>query len=186
LFLADGMRASILCISRQWTSPTERYPFRYGGAAFPWPDPPEAIPDAVGKLTRALALRGLNSLDMLIEDDRVTVLEVNPRPSASMDLAPNAPWLRWHIEAARGKIPPATMRATPARAASIAYAPRRLTIPDRDWPAWTRDRPMPGQTVAENEPLCSVLAEAPTIGAAEALAAKRIGVLLSQLEETLP
>ena len=89
LFLASEKKAEIIGLSMQWTAPTPASPFRYGGAA----GPVDLSPVQAGEIARAIAsiaseldLVGLNSADFLISADAVWLVEVNPRPGATLDV----------------------------------------------------------------------------------------------------
>ena len=88
LIPGDQRKGRNLGLSAQWTAPTGRAPFRYGGAVGPL-DLDAARADDVGRavrrVTRELGLVGLNSADFLVSDDVAWLVEVNPRPGATLD-----------------------------------------------------------------------------------------------------
>ena len=89
LFLGDGSRATVVGLSEQWASPAPRRPHRYGGAATPADVSPglaARISIVVEMLVEAFALRGLGSADFLVDGEEARLLEVNPRPGATLDL----------------------------------------------------------------------------------------------------
>ena len=89
LFLGDGSRARVVGLSEQWASPASRRPHRYGGAATPADVSPglaARISTVVEMLVDAFALRGLGSADFLVDGEEARLLEVNPRPGATLDL----------------------------------------------------------------------------------------------------
>ncbi len=184
LFLADGRHALVLGHSAQWTAPCAAAPFRYGGCAGPLPIAGRlaaAIGEACAAITRAVGLRGLNSLDMLVADDAFTVLEVNPRPGASLDVFDHLPLWRYHRDAIVGRLPQSVPAPRRARAAAIRYAPARLRIPPSPWPAWSADRSPPGTVIEQDEPVCTVFASGATATAARAGAERRASLLLHRL-----
>lgn len=169
LFIADGRRMRPIGFNTLWAAAdVPGRPFVYGGAmnrARLSPGPRQAMCRAAGALTRALGLRGLNGLDFLHDGHRPLLLELNPRPAASFELHdPDAPHglLALHAAACGGRLPaPLPRPARRVRALGIVYAPVALRIPaELVWPAWCRDLPVAGQTIAAGEPLCSVFAEA--------------------------
>jgi predicted ATP-grasp superfamily ATP-dependent carboligase len=186
LVLADGRRASILGLSSQWTSPTIDRPFRYGGAAQPAMIGQEMaglIGNAAVRVTSTLGLIGLNSIDFLIDDTAFWLLEINPRPGATVDLFERddaAPLFARHVAACNGMLmadPPATHGAT---AAGIVYAARDIaSVPDFDWPDWTADRPAMCTSVLTDQPLCTVLASAATPAKARVLLDQRIATIVA-------
>ncbi len=117
LFVADGKQARILGFNTQWTSSHDTgQPFLFAGAvnrAELDAAQRSRIGEYTGKLTVALGLVGLNSLDFMVGDGVCRVLELNPRPSATMALYDgdfDDGLLAAHIAACRGRLP-----ATPAR-----------------------------------------------------------------------
>ncbi len=89
LFLASERKAEIVGLSMQWTAPTPSSPFRYGGATGPveiGPKQAGEIAHAVAVMASDLDLVGLNSADFLVSDDAVWLLEINPRPGATLDV----------------------------------------------------------------------------------------------------
>src|SRR5260370_705075 len=81
LSAADGTRAAIIGFSEQWTAPAPGRPFRSGGAARPAPLASalsQALSDAIQRLLPRLPLVGLNSVDFLVCDEDVHLIEINP------------------------------------------------------------------------------------------------------------
>lgn len=188
LLVADGRAARILGFSEQWTAPAADAPFRYGGCVGPVTPPPRlarAIADGCDALAAAAGLVGLNSVDLLVEEERFCILEINPRPGATLDLfdgrAGVSLW-RLHLAALRGRLPPPRIVSAPVRAAAILYAPRAIAIPrDMIWPRWTADRETPGRSVPRDGPVCTVRAAAASVAAARAQLERRSGQILAQL-----
>ncbi|WP_207478754.1 ATP-grasp domain-containing protein [Arenibaculum pallidiluteum] len=166
LFVADGERARLLGFSAQWHAPTARAPFRYGGAFGPVRVPETlgaALAAAICAVTREFGLVGLNAADFLVDGPSFHLVEVNPRPGATLDVLDGGtlPLLGLHVIACRdGRIPdlPDATDARPQRAAAILYARRSLLAPDR-LPAWTADWPAPGATIPAGAPVCTVMAK---------------------------
>jgi len=188
-FVADGRSARVLGFSEQWTAGDAAAMFRYGGCAGPLALPAAlaaGIEAACDAIAAALGLVGLNSLDLLIDGERWHVIEVNPRPGASLDIFDGlcgASLWRMHLDGVAGRLP-SLPPAAPAgsRAAGIVYASRRVVIPDKmDWPSWSADRGADGTIVDRGEPLCTVRAEAATTSAARARVEERGTRLLAQL-----
>jgi predicted ATP-grasp superfamily ATP-dependent carboligase len=184
LFLANGRAARIVGFSRQWAEPTRQAPFRYGGCVGPIALPPRLaarIAEACDGLAAALGLVGLNSLDVLAEGDDFTILEVNPRPGATLDIF-DAPLWDWHLRAVHGALPLAGARQGVARAAAILYAETATTVPAAlRWARWVADVPAPGSFIPAGAPICTVLAKGPDAAAAEALVRTRSGALRRRL-----
>jgi predicted ATP-grasp superfamily ATP-dependent carboligase len=186
-FLAADGDCRVLALTRQWTDPGSRRPFRYGGAVRPAPiDSMQAaeIVEAVARLVALTDLRGLNSADFLVRPDGVDLLEINPRPGATLDVLADreGALFQLHLDACAGVLSDAPLVWPRPAAAAIAYARKDLTIPpDFVWPAWSADRRPAGEAVANGTPLCSVLAEADDGPAAETLVRERVATILAAL-----
>lgn len=185
LFLADGERAGILGFSTQWSSPTPHLPFRYGGAVRPAtlaPSTAKSLSTVVDRLARALALVGLNSADFLVDRERFWLLEINPRPGATLDIfePPEGSLFAMHMAACRGTLPAAPRYPEGARASAIVYAENDIpSVPALDWPDWTADRPAAGSTIKAGQPLCTVYAQGAATEAAKAIADQRREMVLA-------
>jgi predicted ATP-grasp superfamily ATP-dependent carboligase len=180
LFVANGGEARVLGFSEQWTSPLPSRPWRYGGAACPANLSPllaRKMTATVKKLARVYPIKGLASADFLLCDDVPLLLEINPRPGATLDIFDRGsrPLLSLHIEAARqGKLPSRALALQDAMASAIVYATRRAQAPaDGAWPAWVADRPQPSEWIDKSRPICTVSARAGTIAGARRLAESR-------------
>ncbi|HEY5299541.1 MAG TPA: ATP-grasp domain-containing protein [Acetobacteraceae bacterium] len=188
LFLADGRRGLLLGISRQWADPTPTRPFRYGGAIRPAPVP-DARTAGIAEIVAALApetgLVGLNSVDLLVRTDGLDLIEINPRPGATLDIFVDARGrlFQFHVDACLGILPDRVPTFPPAAAASIVYARRAMHVAaGMVWPDWAADR-QPAGIVHDGAPLCTVLAEADDPGDAERLVRARAAAILSMIEE---
>ena len=187
LLLADGRRAVVLGFSRQWSSPTPARPFRYGGAAQPaglGDDIERAMMAAIDRLAASAALIGLNSADFLVDGDTFHLLEINPRPGATVDIfePPSGSLFAMHVAACRGTLPAVPPVYDEARAGAIVYAQQGIAaMPDLPWPEWSADRPVAGSAVPAGGPLCSVFASAPTADAARTLVERRAAEIVAAL-----
>lgn len=189
LFLANGRDIAVVGYNLQWLAPAPGMPFRYGGAVSQAPLPKPvcaAMHEAARRLARAAGLRGLNSLDCMVDGEFVWVLEVNPRLSASFALydlpAGGANLLRAHLLACVGTLA-WVARKEEASAQLIYYAPFHVTVPAAmDWPPWVADVPPAGSRVVAGDPLCSILACAPDAAGAAALVRLRERQLQEQLQ----
>ncbi|MGF1612107.1 MAG: ATP-grasp domain-containing protein [Kiloniellales bacterium] len=173
LFLANGRDALTLGFSLQWGAPGRGLGFLFGGAAQPARFEPAIAETMAGILPRLVAetgLVGLNSADFLVRPDGFELLEINPRPGATLDIFDKAPQgagedagqglLALHLAACDGVLPPTWWPAPGASACAVLYAPRDLTVPKHfAWPGWAADRPDGGSAIPAGAPLCTVLAE---------------------------
>ena len=188
LFLASKRQAEIIGLSMQWTAPTRASPFRYGGAAGPIEiEPPQAreIARCVAAIASELDLVGLNSVDFLVSDDGVWLLEINPRPGATLDVfeSNEAPLFARHIAACEGCLTPAS-RGMTFKAAEIVYAPHDIVVRSQgNWPDWAVDRSAPGTLIAAGDPLCTTLGVGATVDLAHACASERARSIVAFVEE---
>lgn len=181
---ASGLRGvQIVGLSQQWTIASGGRPYRYGGAAGPV-DLGTALAGrmsaAAEAVCTALALVGLVSLDFILADDTPLLLEVNPRPSATLDVFDDdeGSLFEAHIAACRGGVMPLPRHPSGARAAGVLYADLgALVVGCRTWPAWTADRPCPGTRIPLNRPLATVFAAAETATTAEYNCRRRLDEL---------
>ena len=188
LIAGDGKCGRLLGFSEQWPSPDgAAQPFRFGGAAQPAIVPPAvvtAISAALDPLVHASGLRGLASLDLLVGDDGFVVLEINPRPGATLDIfdgAGDSSLFALHVASCDGRLPERWHPPAAARALQVVYADQPLELTARQWPDWVADRPRPGTRIGRGGPICTVLAEAPTAAAARQLLAERRSRILDAL-----
>lgn len=196
LFLADGRRCRLIGVSRQIVRRLGGRPYVFRGCLGPVGLPPallrelEALLDA---LVADMALRGLNGLDFLLDGDTLAVLELNPRPSASMDLYRGAlpgGLVRAHVRACvEGYLPARDAlggAGAGVRGFEVVYASRRARLPAPAATPWCHDVPAGDAEVGWGEPICTVSAAAPTEAAAVALLARRrreIRLMMEQIDE---
>jgi len=186
LFAADGHRAQVIGFNEQWSVACGSSPFCYAGATSA-AEVSQCIKRHVGsmldELVRKIGLIGLNGLDFILaEGVEPLVLEINPRPTATLELHDlEAGMLRRHLLACTGVLEPLP-RFAQARAHAIAYASGPLRVPvAMSWPDWCTDLPAGGSEIPANAPVCSVHATAASHSAARQLAVAR----LRQIEDAL-
>jgi uncharacterized protein len=183
LLLANGVCAVVLGFSEQWACPTPRQPFRYGGAVRPADIAPglaERLAESAYRLAAALSLTGLNSADFMVDGDDFWILEINPRPGATLDIfeADGASLFSLHMRACAGDLIDEAPQLDGAKASAIFYADRDVIAPERfAWPNWSADRPNAGIAIKAGEPLCTVHAGAATGLEARALADERLAAV---------
>ena len=175
LFVANGLRARVLGFSEQWTAPTLRSPFRYGGAvrpASPTQSVARQMASAVTAIARSFAIVGLASADFLVDGKDALLLEINPRPGATLDIfdCGAKPLMRLHLEAIREKrLPGSGLKFDDAMASAIVYAPSRVSVPAGTvWPDWSADRPKSAERIDKNRPICTVWARGSTTSTGKA------------------
>jgi predicted ATP-grasp superfamily ATP-dependent carboligase len=194
LFIAHERRIEIIGFNEQWLSPSVAMPFRYGGAvnhiALSAAVKQQLI-RAAAQLTIEYDLKGLNSLDAILRQEKacmqeqVYVLELNPRLSASFDLySDKVTHLMRHIDACQYvSLQVLSEVEEPVnRAHAIVYAATGIFIPeDFDWPEWATDTPsqLNGNRfyIAADAPICTVLALSNSSHEAKRLAISRVKMM---------
>lgn len=190
-------RGTAFGMSRQWVNPRGRHPYRYGGAAGPLTleeDLEARLIDCALAVEREFGLNGLISLDFLVDDGEPSLIEVNARPGASLDVLDDSAGnlFRAHVSAFVGNENPADLlqaswHPPEAAASAYLYADRgQLTVTSIDWPAWVADRPAVGSLIAKGQPIATVRVEAANADAAEQLCREHLGRLEKMLYEGSP
>lgn len=183
-------RGEAVAFTRQWAEPAPRMPFRYGGAAGHLTLPPDLEAELVSislPLGRRLGLRGLVSFDFVLGGEGPLLVDVNPRPGATLDVLDDDAGTLFaaHVAACHGDSPAdllARQWRPRHRAAAYLYAGRgALTIGDVSWPDWAADRPRAGSVIAPHTPLATVSGEGPTPSEAERQCRNRLEALVEML-----
>ena len=167
-FIANGSEAMLVGINELIVRPFGARPYVYSGCIGPVEVPADLarrIGDAVRVLTAEFGLRGWCSLDFMRDGDAIGVLEVNPRPPASLSLYAQPGLIDAQLRAClHGELPPATAFA-PRRIAGneIVYARRPLTLGEIGAQHLARhpdvhDLPAAGAQFGVGDPICSLSA----------------------------
>ena len=190
LFLGDGAKARMVGSSRQWAAPAPGEPYRFGGSLRPAnlsPGLETRLRRAARAITAACRLRGLNSIDFLVEGSEYTLIEVIPRPGATLDIFEDrgGSLFRAHMDCCLGRLPRHPLEFAGAAAAGIAYARREISaMPEFDWPNWTSDRQKARSGLQPYDPLCTIKARAAKPARARSLVDARTKLILGRLEHT--
>jgi uncharacterized protein len=203
-FIADGRDACVLGFNEQIVRGFGARPFVYCGVVGPVPLAPEIasrVTTTVRALARRFALRGLGSLDFLLDGSTVHILELNPRPPASLALygkrvlaeaAPGA--LRGivaaHVHAClRGELPhaPAHGASRAVAGTEIVYAPHALQLDAAAarylaQRAGCHDLPAAAAHFEAGEPVCSVSASGASAAQVRALLRRAREAVCESLE----
>ena len=171
------------------TAPSAAKPYRYGGAAvidFSGSGTEQAMADAAERLIPELGLTGLVSFDFAVTREGPFLLEINPRPGATLDIFDDAKGnlFRAHVEATRTKElwQPRLSPAAPSLASAILYADKGPLIVGRvRWPGWAADLPVKGSEIAAGQPVATVAGYGQSHVEAERMCRQR----LSSLEDLL-
>lgn len=193
-FVADGRDAVVLGCNEQIVQERHGWRFLYSGVVGPVPVSVavlDAATHAVCSLVAAFGLRGLGSLDFLLEGDALEVLELNARPPASVALYPQVGELgpiETHRRACCGDGLPVVRRAADTvRGSEIVFARAPLRLVERQlvWLALqpdVHDLPDVPWAWSPGEPICSVGAQGASAAAVRDKLARRSDALLTSLE----
>ena len=93
------------------------------------PSQTDEIARAIALITSELGLVGLNSADFLVSADAVWLLEVNPRPGATLDVfePDEGALFAHHVAACDGRLTPSSPSLM-IKAAEIVYAPYDIVL----------------------------------------------------------
>ena len=193
-FVADGRRSQVWGCNQQLVRGTGARPYRFGGVIGPVPLPPAVAAEvarAVAGVTQAFALRGVCGLDFLLDGDQIAVLEVNPRPPASIALYDHLATMQAHWRACREGVLPAApghRGSTVVNGTEIVFARRALVLGNAalkllaTWPD-AHDVPGAAGVVPAGHPVCSLGASAQDATELRALLAARRDALTTSLEK---
>jgi uncharacterized protein len=192
-FIANGSDACVLGFNQLSVRRFGARPFVFCGAVGPVPLPPDLaqrITAAVRALAAAFSLRGLGSLDFMLDGAAFSVLEVNPRPPASMALYPRHRVVAAHLRAClHGELPLTSAAALhgDVQGTEIVFAPRPTAL---DEPAVQRlaglagchDLPFAATHFDAADPVCSVSAQGETAAQVRVLLTQRCAAVHQFLE----
>lgn len=165
--IGDGRRAAIVGLTEQLHLLGA---FRWTGNVAPPRLPAEELAELHGQLgavcaevAKRFGVRGAFGVDAVWDGRHAWVVEVNPRPPASLELfGPGG--FEAHVCGARGHGLPAGV--TPpgprcARVKLVLFADRDLRAPDPDWwPAGlVRDIPHAGEMIKRGAPVCTLVSD---------------------------
>lgn len=131
-----------------------------------------------------LGLKGINSIDFLVDGDMIYALEINPRLSATLDLfvPKRGNFFSSHLAACQVQLSDWPASRGISRAHQIIYAKHETKVPKKlDWPDWVRDIPQPNARILAGAPFCSVVAEAQLARDAKQLVHERAASLYDEL-----
>ncbi len=124
-------------------------------------------------LAAAFDLRGLFGVDLVWDGERAHVVEVNPRPSASLeaiDAVHGTRSVALHLAALAGEMPDVDVAAgwrTPAAGKAVLFAREDVVVGNSTtWPdRGIHDVPHPGERILARHPVCTLAARGPSPGA---------------------
>jgi uncharacterized protein len=171
--VADGRSATLLGVSEQLVGHRA-----LGARGYAWCGnlvPPRlddvqlralavAAREICAHLASAFGLRGLFGADLVWDGERAWVVEVNPRPTGSLECVESAHEVgvfAVHLDGCAGHLPPVAPVSTPRRAAgkAILFATGDVRVGDtRGWPErGIRDVPHPRERIAAGHPICTLV-----------------------------
>jgi hypothetical protein len=179
-FVANGQRAVLIGLTEQLVGRRS-----FGASGFRWcgnllparlsrVELAAAMREAqalVNHVTAAFGLRGMNGLDFIWHDGRIWTLEVNPRPSASLELMDAAYNLRVfdaHVRSFFGELPAFSLEQAltsgTAMGKAVLFTRQDLMVGDTSdwWQRDIRDIPHPNEHIARGHPVCTLLATGAT------------------------
>lgn len=190
LFLADGHRACVVGDNEQWVAGGPAAPFGYGGAINRLRMPVgmrARLAEDIDALVGALGLVGLNGIDLIVRGDDYVVLEINPRPTATIDLHDDhhvGSLFDLHVRACQGELPESLRRSKVVRAHAVVYAPHELRLdPGFRFPEWCSDLPASHDCHATGMPVCMVHASGSRVAAVKQLLHRRRTQLENMISE---
>jgi uncharacterized protein len=115
------------------------------------------------RLAAAFALRGLFGVDLIWDGERAWTVEVNPRPTASLEAieaAHEVGAFAAHLRAFAGELPRIAHGLSGAAGKAVLFATEDVVIGDsvRWLDRGVRDVPHPGERIAAGHPVCTVVA----------------------------
>jgi uncharacterized protein len=120
-------------------------------------------------LAGAFALRGLFGVDLVWDGERAWTVEVNPRPTASLEaieaVRPHPPAVfDAHLRACAGELRRIEGECSGAAGKAVVFATEDVAIGDsvRWLERGVRDVPHPGERIAAGRPICTVVTTATT------------------------
>lgn len=162
LFLTNGQQSQVIGFNRQWTIDLSEYqPFIFSGiinSCDLLTEQKALVTGWLMQLGPILCLKGLNSLDFICSGKQSYLLEINPRPSASMQLYDDNLLIR-HIQSIQGCLSVNRVDQSGYAAYQVVYAERDIKIPESfNWPDGCLDLPEPGALIRTGQPICSMIA----------------------------
>lgn len=158
IFIAEGTQYSICGFHKQLDSDSG---FIFSGLISQprlCPKIRHLVSDWIASLVLKFGLKGLNSIDFILKDSRCYVLEINARPSASMQLY-NGGLFSAHIASCLSGHLEKTPVLEEYRAYQIVFAGTDIIINENiQWPLWLLDRPQEGSFIHTGRPICSIIA----------------------------
>ncbi len=164
--LSTGKEARSILSSRQLSGKQcsgVRDGFIYCGNLAPYPGEDTTIKSIAEEVIRKLCLLGSNGVDMIVTEDDVFVIEVNPRLQGTFECAESSLGINMieaHIKACQGELikTPAPQKFTIKK---IVYAPARCEVGKINLPG-VFDLPLEKTIIEKGEPVVTVISSGKT------------------------
>jgi predicted ATP-grasp superfamily ATP-dependent carboligase len=196
IFVADGAHIVPLALTRQLSGDSA-----FGASGFAYcgsilePHRPVLFANAselAARIAREFSLRGVCGVDFIARGAIPYAIEVNPRPTASMELVERATgesiWLA-HVAGCTSALAKTAHVAgeAPSRAhgKAVLYARRPVVLGDTTrWLADddVRDIPAPGERIARGSPICTIFANERTSALCYAALVRRARIRFAEVE----
>jgi uncharacterized protein len=161
LFQANGHNFQTIGFNRQWHAQiNSREEFIFAGiinhtdlsAA-----QQASVTDWLSLLVPEYRLKGLNSLDFMLSEGKLHVLEINPRPTAAMQLYNSSLFVR-HLAACQDELLTLDAGSVDLGAYKILFSKEIIEIPsEMVWPEQAMDIPQNGAIIYPGQPICSMI-----------------------------
>jgi predicted ATP-grasp superfamily ATP-dependent carboligase len=174
--VADGVDAVVLGLTEQLVGRREFgvRGYRWCGNVVP-PRLPVGEREALlgqaraicSSLAAAFSLRGLFGVDFVWDGERAWTIEVNPRPTASLEAieaASGVGIIDAHLRACGGELPAVQGMRAGAAGKAVLFATEDVVVGDTvGWlERGVRDVPHPGERIAAGHPICTLVVVAAT------------------------
>ncbi len=162
LFVANTKEYQIIGYHKQFTTQIGNNEFVFSGLINQL-EIDTTVEQTINKVLKTLvvdfSLQGINSLDFIEYKRQCYVLEINARPSASLNLY-SSDVFSTHINSGlTGNSLPVLNSLTSYQAYKIIFADQLITINQLiKWPSWVVDIPQESAIIHTGMPICSIMA----------------------------
>ena len=189
-FLANRERALIIGFNEPWSIALGDWPYCYLGAINRAQLPHatmQRIQRDLDAIVRDTGLVGLNGMDFILSGEDYFVIEINPRPSGTLDLydddCPEG-LFHWHLKSNDGALPERLFARETSRGHAVVYTMQPLQLNrDVQWPTWCSDIPERGSSFQARMPVCMVHAEGTGYAQVKSLVHARRDNILNLIEQ---
>ena len=162
LFLSDGKDIDIIGFNTQFTQNNFLFSSVINASSLTRLQR-TVLSDWIYQLSRFFLLKGLHSLDFIVNENALFILEMNARPPASAQLY-DANLITRHIESSFQHVRRMPFSPSLVSGYQIIYAKRDTCIPSHYlWPSYCADLPQQNAIIRQNSPICSIIAHKKTM-----------------------